>query len=110
MKEGNGSISMRGRLAVCSIVVVMIAILCPTAAQCQDAYWIGGSGDWFDSGNWQSNDLPDLNQNGFINNGGAATITGARVMFTPSREQTARTAWATLGRSSSIVSRSAAPI
>ena len=74
MKAENMNISVRGRLVRCGIVVVMIAILCPSAAQGQDAYWSGGTGDWFDSGNWLFGDLPDLNQVGFINNGGTAII------------------------------------
>jgi len=77
MKAENVNTSARERLARCGIVVAMIAILCPSAARGQDANWTGGTGDWFDSGNWLFGDIPDSNQKAYINNGGTAFVSTA---------------------------------
>ena len=74
MEAVNTNFSKCGFGVHLSIVAVLLVIVCPSSAWSQDAYWTGGSGDWFDSGNWQFSDLPDANQPGFITNSGTVTV------------------------------------
>ncbi len=54
---------------------LLIAAFVPTvSASAQDSVWIGGSGVWAISSNWQSNLVPNFTRDAYINNGGTGQI------------------------------------
>ena len=73
-RRGHDSLSRSSALRFFGVAVAAVVLLSPPAVRA-DCYWNVQSGDWSTGVNWGGGAVPTANDNAYVVNGGAATIT-----------------------------------